>query len=161
MRRRSRSSALFNIFRHLLALLEQWLCILLSWPSSDVGSCPCISNCDGRTSLHAWKTAYRRASLNRNQARRKVCKFLASSLRRWHNINGDDGSNSRCQPFRYVFVGCGMDSNNHLLGPERLCPTTRASVLETFVTDIKSIPYLDSEQFHNFSPQPWQVPTLS
>jgi hypothetical protein len=79
-RRRSRSFILFNTLRRPLVLLEQWLRTLLSWRSSDVGSCPCISSCDGKTSLRALKTACPRASLNRIQARRKVCWLYASRL---------------------------------------------------------------------------------
>lgn len=81
-RRRSRSFALFSTLRRPLVLLEQWLRILLSWRSNDVGNCPCIFSCDGRTSLRALKTACPRASLNRNRARRKVCWRCASRLGR-------------------------------------------------------------------------------
>ena len=48
-RRRSRSFALFNTLRRPFVLLEQWLHTQRFWRSSDVGSCPCISSCDGKT----------------------------------------------------------------------------------------------------------------
>lgn len=47
-RRRSHSFALSNTLHHLLGLLAQWPRTLLSWRSSDVGSFPYISSCDGK-----------------------------------------------------------------------------------------------------------------
>ena len=84
-------------------------------------------------------------------------RFVRCKVRLWDD-DTDDDVNNRDQPFFDVLVGCGLVSNDNMLGPERLCVTARTSLLEADVADTKSLSYVDSEQPPTIPGRPWEAP---
>lgn len=74
-------------------------------------------------------------------------RFVSCAVRlRDDDTDNDDDENSRYRPFFDVLISCSLVGNDNVLGPERLCATARASLLEADVADNKPLSYLDSEQ---------------
>lgn len=86
-------------------------------------------------------------------------RFVSCTIRLYDDdTDNDDDENSRCQPFFDVLISCSLVRNDNVLGPERLCATARASLLEADVADTKSLSYLDSEQPPTVPARPRKVP---